>query len=170
MLTRTGDTTAALRVKISVSETGDMVSAGNEGEKTRTLPAGQSQAVIPVPTVKDSVHEADSVVTLALVADPAYELGADRSAEVTVEDDDNAAPTGTVTIDDTTPMVGETLTARSSGIDDPDGLTSPTYAWQWVRTSGGTGTEIAGATVGELHGGRGGWRGEAEGGAELHRR
>ena len=145
-VTRTGDTTAALRVRISVSETGDMVSARNEGEGTRTLPAGQSQAVIPVPTVKDSVHEADSVVTLALVADPAYELGTEPSAAVTVEDDDNAAPTGTVTIDDTTPKVGETLTASSSGVDDPDGLTSPTYAWQWVRTSGGTETEIAGAT------------------------
>ncbi len=145
-VTRTGDTTEALRVRISVSETGDMVSARNEGEKTRTIPAGQPQVLLSVPTIMDSVHEADSVVTLALVADAAYELGTERSAAVTVEDDDNAAPTGTVTIDDTTPMVGETLTASSSGVDDPDGLTSPTYAWQWVRTSGGTETEIAGAT------------------------
>ena len=145
-VTRSGDTTAALRVRISVSETGDMVSAGNEGEETRTIPAGQPQAVIPVPTVVDSVHEADSVVTLTLVADPAYELGTERSAEVTVEDDDNAAPTGTPTIDDTTPVVGETLTADASNLDDPDGLTDRSFTWQWVRTSGGTETEIAGAT------------------------
>ena len=146
-ITRTGDTTAALRVRISVSETGDMVSAGNEGEGTRTLPAGQSQAVIPVPTVMDSVHEADSVVTLTLVANPAYALGTDRSAAVTVEDDDNAAPTGTPMIDDTTPVVGETLTADASNLGDPDGLTMRSFTWQWVRTLGGTETEISGATA-----------------------
>ena len=95
----------------------------------------------------DSVHEADSVVTLALVADAAYELGTDRSAAVTVEDDDNAAPTGTPMIDDTTPMVGETLTADASNLGDPDGLTNRSFTWQWVRTLGGTETEIAGATA-----------------------
>ena len=146
-VTRTGDTTAALRVRLSVSETGDMVSAGNEGGKTRTLPAGQPSAVISVPTVDDGVHEADSVVTVTLEANAAYELGSDATAEVTVEDDDNAAPTGTVTIDDTTPVVGETLTADSSGIADPDGLTGATFTWQWIRVSGSTQTRISGATT-----------------------
>ena len=72
-----------------------------------------------------------------------YELGTDATAEVTVEDDDNAAPTGAPTIDDTTPIVGETLTADTSGIGDADGLTGVTYAWRWLRVaSDSTETEV----------------------------
>ena len=147
VVTRTGDTTGALRVRLSVSETGDMVSAGNEGGQTRTLPVGQPSVVISVPTVDDGVHEADSVVTVTLEANAAYELGSDATAEVTVEDDDNAAPTGAPTIDDTTPVVGETLTADASNLDDPDGLTNRSFTWRWVRVSGGTDTPLAGATT-----------------------
>ena len=29
--------------------------------------------------------------------------------------------------------VGETLTASTTGIDDPDGLTSPTFTYRWMR-------------------------------------
>ncbi len=146
-VTRTGDTTAALRVRISVSETGDMVSAGNEGgNKFRTLPAGQSSAVISVPTVDDGVHEADSVVTLTLEADAAYELGTQRSAEVTVEDDDDSPATGSVTVTGTA-AEGGTLTADTSGLTDADGLANAAYTYQWVRTpAGGGGADISGAT------------------------
>ena len=46
-------------------------------------------------------------------------------------------------IDDTTPVVGETLTADASGIADADGLTGATFSWRWFRVaSGGTETEI----------------------------
>ena len=42
---------------------------------------------------------------------------------------------------------GETLTADTSGIDDEDGLSSTSYAWQWVRTpAGGSDEDISGAT------------------------
>ena len=58
----------------------------------------------------------------------------------------NAAPTGVPTISDTTPMVGDTLTADGSGISDPDGPASPTFTWQWLRVSGSTETRIPGAT------------------------
>ena len=145
-VTRTGDATAALRVRIRVSETGDMVAAGNEGAGARTIPAGSGSAVIPVPTVDDAAHEADSAVTLALEADAAYALGAAATASVAVEDDDNAAPTGAPTIDDATPVVGETLTASASGVGDPDGLAGATFTWQWIRVSGGADTRISGAT------------------------
>ena len=52
-----------------------------------------------------------------------------------------------MTIDDTTPVVGETLTADASSLDDPDGLTNRSFTWQWLRVSGGTETEITGATT-----------------------
>ena len=36
-----------------------------------------------------------------------------------------------------TPMVGQTLTADTSGITDADGLTTPGWTYQWVRVSAG---------------------------------
>ena len=146
-LARTGDTAARLRLRLSISETGDMVQDSREGEDLpASIPAGGASTNLFVPTVDDSAHEADSVVTVTLVANAAYELGTDSTADVTVEDNDNAPPTGEVTIDDTTPMVGETLTADASGVSDPDGPASLTFTWRWLRVSGGTATPIPGAT------------------------
>ena len=172
VVTRTGDTTGALRVRLSVSETGDMVSAGNEGGQTRTLPAGQPSVVISVPTVDDGVHEADSVVTVTLEANAAYELGSDATAEVTVEDDDNAAPTGAVTIDDTTPVVGETLNGgrlrrrRPGRSDEP--RASPGSGSGWRRAERRRGS--AGATTASYTVVAGDVGVDAEGEGDLHRR
>ena len=44
----------------------------------------------------------------------------------------NTAATGEPTISGTA-QVGETLTAVTTGITDADGLTSPTYTYQWIR-------------------------------------
>ena len=44
----------------------------------------------------------------------------------------NTAPTGAPTITGTA-QVGQTLTASTTGIADADGLTSPTYTYQWIR-------------------------------------
>ena len=143
-VTRTVVTTGALTVNYRVSESGAMVASGEEGAQTVDFADGDTEQTVTVPTVEDNAHEADSVVTLTLTADAAWDLGT-ATATVTVEDDDNAAPTGKPTIDDTTPVVGETLTAARSNLDDPDGLTNP-ITWQWIRVSGGTDTRIAGAT------------------------
>ena len=148
-VTRTVVTAGALTAHYQVSETGDAVTVSEEGAKSVDFADGETGKTVTVPTAGDGGHEADSVVTVTLAADAAYDLGpeAQRSAEVTVEDDDNAAPTGTVTIDDTTPVVGQTLRADTSGIGDPDGLTSRSFTWQWLRVSGGTATAIAGAST-----------------------
>ena len=47
----------------------------------------------------------------------------------------NAPATGAPTISGT-PRHGNILTASTSGISDPDGLTSPTYTYQWIRVDG----------------------------------
>ena len=61
----------------------------------------------------------------------------------------NDAPTGTVTIDDTSPMIGDVLTASAAAVADQDGLPDPfAPAWQWYRTPmGGSETEIDRATA-----------------------
>ena len=57
----------------------------------------------------------------------------------------NTQATGQPTISGVA-RVGATLTASTSGIMDDDGLTSATYAYQWLRVEGSTETPIAGAT------------------------
>ena len=43
--------------------------------------------------------------------------------------------------------VGETLTASTGGITDPDGLASAAFSYQWSRDDGSTTTNISGATT-----------------------
>ena len=57
----------------------------------------------------------------------------------------NNPATGMPTIRGTA-QVGETLTADTSGISDEDGLTNPTFSYQWVRNDGSTDTDIRDAT------------------------
>ena len=45
-----------------------------------------------------------------------------------------------------TPRVGETLTADTAAITDPDGLENVSFRHQWLRNDGTTDAEIAGAT------------------------
>ena len=54
----------------------------------------------------------------------------------------NTPATGAPTITGTA-QVGQTLTAVTTGITDADGLTSPTYTYQWIRVDG-TEADIAG--------------------------
>ena len=57
----------------------------------------------------------------------------------------NTAPTGLPAISGTA-RVGETLTASVTGIADADGLSSATFAYQWLSNDGATDTDIQGAT------------------------
>ena len=59
----------------------------------------------------------------------------------TVTDTVNRPATGAPTISGTA-QVGQTLTASTSGITDPDGLTNVSYSYQWLADD----TEIDGAT------------------------
>ncbi|WP_433769722.1 peroxidase family protein [Pseudomonas putida] len=56
----------------------------------------------------------------------------------------NDAPTGLPLISDTTPDQGQVLTAVTTGIADVDGL--GTFSFQWQQGTGGTFTNIPGAT------------------------
>ena len=54
----------------------------------------------------------------------------------------NTAATGAPTITGTA-QVGQTLTASTTGIADANGLTSPTYTYQWIRVDGTDEADIA---------------------------
>ena len=63
------------------------------------------------------------------------------ATETVIAADPNSEPTGLPAINGT-PQVGETLTADTSAIDDPDGLTNVAYRYQWIAG----GSDIDGAT------------------------
>ena len=67
------------------------------------------------------------------------------AATVEVAPKPSTAPTGLPTISGTS-QVDQTLTADTSGITDADGLTSVSYAYQWIRSDSGADVDIAGAT------------------------
>ena len=81
------------------------------------------------------------------MSDGTDESAADYTMTIDVTPVNDAPSAGTVTIDDTAPVVGDELTATAVGIADPDGLPAPlTLSWQWYRTpAGGSETEIIGA-------------------------
>ena len=67
------------------------------------------------------------------------------AATAAVEARPNAEPTGLPTISGTA-LAGQTLTASTSGIADEDGLTSPTFSYQWIANDGNDDADIAGET------------------------
>ena len=71
----------------------------------------------------------------------------DSSGQQSTELRSNSPATGGPGISGT-PLIGETLTATTSGIQDEDGLTDADFAYQWVRSEPGANAEthIAGAT------------------------
>ena len=58
----------------------------------------------------------------------------------------NSPATGAPTIRGTA-LVGETLTADTSGIADTDGLTNVTFSYQWIRNDGSSDSDIQNATA-----------------------
>ena len=87
-VSRTGATSSALTVDVRVTETGDMVAAGEEGSRSVTIPFGHSSTAFELPTVDDSDIEDDSVVTVSVSSGTGYEVVAPGAVSVTVRDDD----------------------------------------------------------------------------------
>ncbi len=89
-ISRTGATTAALAVSLTVADASgsDFVATGNEGADTVTIAAGQASVAYSVATVADNTNEANGDVTVTLTAGTGYTLGTSSAATVTVADDD----------------------------------------------------------------------------------
>ena len=77
----------AISVRYTVAQNGQYVASGRLGpNKTQTLTG--AGATISIPTLDDSVDEADGSVTVTLTAGAGYTVGSPRAATVTVRDDD----------------------------------------------------------------------------------
>ena len=104
-------------------------------------------------TAGNDADTADETVTLthsAASTDSDYGGIAIADVTVTVEDNDTSTATSTATSTPTISgpaQVGRTLSVGTDGIVDPDGLTSPTYGYQWIRVDGSLETDIGTATT-----------------------
>ena len=78
--------TTALKVKVSVSETEDVISGTPPASVT--FSANQTTATLTVNTENDQADEPNSIVTARLQAGTGYTLGTPSSASVTVNDND----------------------------------------------------------------------------------
>ena len=89
---------------------------------------------------------ADTIkVRVSFTDDDGYSETLTSNATGAVSRPPNVAASGQPAITGTV-QVGETLTASTAGISDGNGTTNVQYAYQWIGSSGGTDTDISGAT------------------------
>ena len=109
VVSRSGSTKEALTVSFGVAETGSMISG--TAPTSIVLMGGEERKRLRVNTEQDDRNEAASSVTVTLTAgeDAEYEVGADSSATVLVEDDDDLQilPVITVKVESTPVTEGE---------------------------------------------------------------
>ena len=90
-------------------------------------------------------------VTVSFTDDASNAETLTSAATAAVSAAPNTPATGAPTITGTA-QVGQTLTAGTTAIMDDDGLTSPSYTYQWIRTAAGVDTNISRRGDGEhLH-------------------
>ena len=121
------DTDGLDTVSYSYQWLADDTDIDGAANSTYTLQASDNGKTIKVRvTFTDDVGKEESLTSAATAA---------------VAPPPNSPATGAPTISGTA-QVGQTLTASTSGISDSDGLTNPTYSYQWLADD----TEIDGAT------------------------
>ena len=148
-------------VTVSGHEGSDLTLTGLSAtnELTFTTENWDTAQTVTVTAGQDS-DAADDVVTLTHTASGGEYAGVMSDMAVRVDDDEdvgnapeevgnapveNTAATGRPTIGGT-PAVGETLTAETSDIEEVNGLTNASFAFQWARNDGSVSAHIDGAT------------------------
>ena len=93
-VSRTGSTTAALSVVVDLAGSTATAPPAADADyvvavpSPVVIPVGQASVDVLVDPVDDAVDEGDETVNMAIVADPAYEIGVPAAATVTIVDDD----------------------------------------------------------------------------------
>ena len=87
-VTSNGPIPASLPISLNVAATGDFVVATEKGMQSLTIPANQTNATLGIPTVDDTMREADGTITVTLIDSSAYKKGTSDSASIAIEDND----------------------------------------------------------------------------------
>ena len=123
-LSRTGATSAALTVTVTVSETASMISGA--APTSVTFAVGDATTTLSVPTVADTTEERNSGIAASVRAGTGYTVGTAPVAYVTVNDDDDATCTPAPAAD---AIWSACLTVESGGYfeDSPGGGAEDDY-------------------------------------------
>jgi regulation of enolase protein 1 (concanavalin A-like superfamily)/plastocyanin len=148
-LTRSGPTTAALMVNLTISGTATSGTDYTALTTAQTFAIGASSITIPVSILQDSTTEGDEVILASLNASGGYINGVSAIASISIADDD-LPPTVFVS----SPASKSTIIANGNGLmltatAEDDGLPSAlTYAWTQLFGPGTTtfGTAAAAST------------------------
>ena len=145
VLTRTGETTQALTVTVSVTETGTTLSGTPPA--SATFASGSDRAVLSVATEDDEASEAASTVTATVSPGEGYTVeDASASAQAVVEDDDAVPVVSTaspiVVAENRTAVVTLTATDADTAAEAlawslPEGETGGTDAAQFTLSAEG---------------------------------
>lgn len=105
IITRTGDTSSDLTVFYSIGGTATAGADYTALTGSVVIPAGAASAVIDLSVLDDAIYDGNETVVVTLASDPAYAIGGDSNASVTIAD--NELPPPVVTIAATTPTAYE---------------------------------------------------------------
>ena len=151
VVTRTGDALNELEVSVSVSETGDMIAAEDEGAHTVMFEANETTAKVCLAITPDTADEDHSTVTAEIATNDEYTLAPENnSASVQVRDDDGTLIE--LSLDPLDQVVGEGGTAQfylvATSVDDG----TFTVIGDLARVFGGTSGFLSWSTDGDAFG------------------
>ena len=131
-----------------VATAGRLVSGSNTKWRIKIGPASNGDVTIVLPITTDCADNGAVCTGDSRKLSNRLELtvsgpGSQQSSQ---QQQENSAATGSPTISGTA-QVGETLTASTTGITDPDGLTNASYSYQWIANDGTSDSDIADATA-----------------------
>ena len=129
-----GSTTYFLRVAASGAGKGNFTVYITESDDEDSDSASGWSVADTRPSSSDggsiwSASSLDRSIKLAVYGSPLINFEAEGKPEITGS-----------------PLVGNLLTARTSGISDGNGLSGARFRYQWVRVDGGVETDVSGAT------------------------
>ena len=75
-----------------------------------------------------------------------YEVIVKRTGPISLQQQENSPAAGSPAISGSA-QVGQTLTSSTTGISDDDGLTNPSYTYQWIANDGTYDSDITDATA-----------------------
>ena len=132
-----------------VATAGRLVSGSNTKWQITINPASNGDVTIVLPITTDcadsgAVCNGDSRKLSNRLELTVSGPGSQQSSQQ--QEEENSPATGNPTISGTA-QVGETLTASTTGITDPDGLTNVSYSYQWIANDGTSDSDIADATA-----------------------
>lgn len=145
VISRTGPTTAALTVNLTIAGTATNGTDYNTIARTVTIPAGATSANIDVTVRDDTAAEGSETVALTLAAGTGYAINTAGST-ATVSIADNEVVTSNNNFANRRPITGTSATVTGSNVGATKETGEPTVAgvgggktvwWTWKATSSG---------------------------------